>query len=183
MPSWQALTRQQRIDLVAYIKSFSHRFQEEKPGTPVVIPAETSSTVQSVERGGELFQKMNCWSCHGKQGHGNGPSAIGLTDSKGYPITPYDFTSTTQFKCGEGDQDIFRVLMTGLDGTPMPSFSDALDPSQTWDLVHFVKTFRSSGRKTVFAKKANGNTGTTQQDINGNKGKVSGGKGDGNGHK
>jgi hypothetical protein len=73
--------------------------------------------------------------------------------------------------------------MTGLDGTPMPSFSDALDPSQTWDLVHFVKTFRSSGRKTVFAKKANGNTGTTQQDINGNKGKVSGGKGDGNGHK
>lgn len=142
MPSWQALTKQQRIDLIAQVKSFSPRFLDEKPGTPVVIPAATPDTSQSVERGAELFQKMNCWSCHGKQGRGNGPSSIGLTDSKGYPITPYDFTSTTEFKCGETDQDLFKVLMTGLDGTPMPSFSDALEPNQIWDLVHYVQTFR-----------------------------------------
>jgi mono/diheme cytochrome c family protein len=142
MPSWQALTKQQRIDLIAHVKSFSRRFLDEKPGTPVVIPAATPNTPQSVERGAELFQKMNCWSCHGKQGRGNGPSSIGLTDSKGYPITPYDFTSTTEFKCGETDQDLFKVLMTGLDGTPMPSFSDALDAGQIWDLVHYVQTFR-----------------------------------------
>ena len=142
MPSWQPLTKQQRVDLVAYIKSFSQRFQEEKAGTPIAIPAETPATHQSVERGGELFQKMNCWSCHGVQGRGNGPSAISLTDSKGYPITPYDFTSASRFKCGKTSADLYRVLMTGLDGTPMPSFGDALKPDQVWDLVHYVQTFR-----------------------------------------
>jgi mono/diheme cytochrome c family protein len=142
MPSWNPLTRQQRVDLVAYIKSFSPRFQEEKPGTPVVILPEAPNSTESAERGADLYQKMNCWSCHGKQGHGNGPSAVGLTDTKGNPITPYDFTSTSQFKCGQTDQDLYRVLVTGLDGTPMPSYFEALQPDQIWDLVHYVQTFR-----------------------------------------
>ncbi|MBV8206411.1 MAG: cytochrome c [Acidobacteria bacterium] len=144
MPSWGALTKQQRINLVAYIKSFSPRFKEEKAGDPIPIPAESPATAESVHRGAELFQKMNCWSCHGKQGHGNGPSSVGLTDSKGFPITPYDFTSTSQFKCGEGSHDLYRAFMTGLDGTPMPSFADSLEPSAAWDLVHYVQTFGTS---------------------------------------
>ena len=142
MPSWIALTREDRADLVAYIKSFSPRFKEEKPGTSVPIPAETPDTAESVERGHALFEKMNCWSCHGKQGRGNGPSSIGLTDSKGFPITPFDFTGASKFKCGETNQELYRVLVTGLDGTPMPSFSDALDANQLWDIVHYVQTFR-----------------------------------------
>ena len=39
----------------------------------------------------ELFQKMECWKCHGQQGRGDGPSAATLTDSKDQPIRPYDF--------------------------------------------------------------------------------------------
>lgn len=139
MPSWNPLTRQQRVDLVAFIKSFSPRFQEEKPGAPVEIPPEPATSSDSVKRGGELFQSMNCWLCHGKEGRGNGPSAVSLTDSKGYPITPFDFTSGPRFKCGDTDHELFRDLVTGLDGTPMPSFTDALKPDQIWDLVHYVK--------------------------------------------
>ena len=154
MPSWNALTRQERVDLVAYVKGFSARFHEEKPGTTLAIPPETPNTVASVERGQALFEKMNCWSCHGKQGRGNGPSVVGLTDSKGFPITPYDFTGANRFKCGETDQDMYRVLVTGLDGTPMPSFSDALDANQLWDVVHYVQTFR--GKKAVPVQRTSG---------------------------
>ena len=68
MPSWKPLLRQERADLVAYIKTFSSAFQEEKPGEPVPIPAEPTSSPESVKRGAELFQSMNCWSCHGKDG-------------------------------------------------------------------------------------------------------------------
>ena len=114
MPSWKPLLRQERADLVAYIKTFSPAFQEEKPGTPVPIPPEPPSSPESVKRGAELFQSMNCWSCHGKDGRGHGPSAASLTDSKGYPITPFDFTSGTRFKCGDSDQEMFRDLVTGL---------------------------------------------------------------------
>ena len=144
MPSWKPLLRQERADLVAYIKTFSSAFQEEKPGEPVVIPAEPAATAESIKRGSELFQSMNCWSCHGKDGRGHGPSAAALTDNKGNAITPFDFTSGTQFKCGETDRDMFRDLVTGLDGTPMPSFVGAMTADQRWDVVHYIRTFATS---------------------------------------
>ena len=97
---------------------------------------------------------MNCWLCHGKEGRGNGPSASSLTDSKGYPITPFDFTSGTRFKCGESDQGIFRDLMTGLDGTPMPSFADALKPDQAWDIVHYIDALRTGVARSSQAQAA-----------------------------
>jgi mono/diheme cytochrome c family protein len=146
MPSWEPLLRQERVDLVAYIKTFSSAFEEEKPGTPVEIPTEPPTTAESVQRGSELFQTMNCWSCHGKDGRGHGPSAATLTDSKGYPITPFDFTSGSRFKCGESDRDMFRDLVTGLDGTPMPSFAAAMNADQRWDVVHYIRSL--SAHKT-----------------------------------
>jgi len=144
MPSWKPLLRQERADLVAYIKTFSSSFQEEKPAAPVSIPPEPPSSADSVKRGADLFQSMNCWLCHGKDGRGHGPSASSLTDSKGYPITPFDFTGGTRFKCGDTDQEMFRDLVTGLDGTPMPSFADAMNAEQRWDVVHYIRTLNTS---------------------------------------
>jgi cytochrome c oxidase cbb3-type subunit 2 len=147
MPSWKPLIRQERVDLVAYIKSFSPRFSEEKPGEALPIPAEPATSSESVKRGAELFQSLNCWLCHGKEGRGNGPSAVSLTDSKGYPITPFDLSGgTTRFKCGKTDREMFRDLMTGLDGTPMPSFTDAMKADQIWDVVHYIHALQLSSK-------------------------------------
>ena len=141
MPSWLPLTGQVRADLVAYIKTFSSRWSR-GPGTAITIPAETPLTVESMLRGRALFQKMECWKCHGPAGHGDGPSASTLTDSKDNPIRPYNFATGTRFKCGDTNQDLYRVFMTGLDGTPMPSFADNLKPAEAWDLVHFLRTLQ-----------------------------------------
>ena len=146
MPSWRPLLRQDRTDLVAYIKTFSPRFQEEQPVAPIQIPSEPPTSPDSVKRGGQLFQSMNCGLCHGKEGRGNGPSAASLTDTRGYPIRPFDLTSGTRLKCGDSDTGIFRDLTTGLDGTPMPSFASALKPDQIWDLVHYVATLRAASK-------------------------------------
>jgi len=146
MPSWKPLLKQERTDLVAYIKTFSSAFQEEKPGTPVPIPIEPPDSAESIKRGADLFQSMNCWSCHGKDGRGHGPSAAALTDSQGNPITPFDFTSGRRFKCGDTNQDMFRDLLTGLDGTPMPSFAAAMSADQRWDVVHYIRTLSLSGK-------------------------------------
>jgi mono/diheme cytochrome c family protein len=140
MPSWLPLTEQQRADVVAYVKTFSSRFGEEKPLAPVQVPSESVANQQSIQRGNELYQKMNCWSCHGKEGRGDGPSAQTLVDNRGYPVPPYDFASGTRFKCGESNQDLYRILMTGLDGTPMPSLANGLTTAQAWDLVHYLRT-------------------------------------------
>jgi len=142
MPSWLPLTKQERADLIAYVMTFSPRFKEEKADAPVQIPPETPVTSESVERGQGLFQDLKCAECHGAEGRGNGPSAPSLRDAKGNPIVPYDFTTGVRFKCGETNRDLFRIFMTGLDGTPMPSYKDYLNPDQAWDLVHFLRTLQ-----------------------------------------
>ncbi len=145
MPHWDSLPPQNRIDLVAYIKTFSPRWKSEKAGDPIKVPAEPAITSQSVAHGGELFQKMECWKCHGQQGRGDGPSAATLTDSKDQPIRPYNFADAgndARFKCGTTNQDLYRIFMTGVDGTPMPSFADVIQPNDAWDLVHYLRTLQ-----------------------------------------
>src|SRR5262249_31401650 len=42
MPGWAGLlTEEQMLDVVAYLKTFSARFEKEKPGVSIVIPQET----------------------------------------------------------------------------------------------------------------------------------------------
>jgi cytochrome c oxidase cbb3-type subunit 2 len=142
MPSWLPLTDQTRVNVVAYIKTFSDKWASAQPAKPIEIPPETPITTESVLRGRELFQKLECWKCHGPSGHGDGPSASTLTDSKDNPIRPYNFSTGERFKCGTTNADIYRDFMTGLDGTPMPSFADNLKPDQAWDLVHFLRTLQ-----------------------------------------
>jgi mono/diheme cytochrome c family protein len=146
MPSWAALTSQQRADLVAFVKSFSPRFKNEKPGTPIPIPAEPTLTVESIKHGQELFQKLECWKCHGQEGRGDGPSAATLTDSNDQPIRPYNFTSSNRSKCGTTNPELYRIFMTGLDGTPMPSFADVIKPEDAWDLVHYLRTLQVNNK-------------------------------------
>ena len=143
MPPWLPLTDQTRADLVAYIQTFSPRWKTQGPGKPITIPAETPTNIESILRGRDQFQRLECWKCHGTAGHGDGPSASTLTDSKDNPIRPYNFAAgTPRFKCGETNQDIYRIFMTGVDGTPMPSFADQLQPNEAWDLVHFLRTLQ-----------------------------------------
>jgi len=149
MPSWRPLSDENRQDLVAYIKTFSERWKTEKPGDPIQIPPETPITMESIRHGHELFQKLECWKCHGQQGHGDGPSASTLTDSKDQPIRPYNFAAggnDARFKCGVENQDLYRIFMTGVDGTPMPSFADVIQPNDAWDLVHYLRTLQTGRR-------------------------------------
>jgi len=142
MPPWNTFTKQERADLVAWIKHFSPRWQNEKPGTPIQIPPEPEVTTERVKAGREVFARVQCWKCHGVTGKANGPSASTLTDDLGHPILPYNFTSGARPLCGETDADIYKIFMTGLDGTPMPSFADNIKPDEAWDLVFFLRTLQ-----------------------------------------
>jgi cytochrome c oxidase cbb3-type subunit 2 len=151
MPSWISLTKQQRADLVAFIKTFSPRFKSEKPGELINVPAEPKLTLESIKHGQELFQKLECWKCHGQEGRGDGPSASTLTDSNDQPIRPYNFAVGSRFKCGSTNQDLYKIFMTGVDGTPMPSFADVVKPDEAWDLVHYLRTLQVTHKSPELA--------------------------------
>jgi mono/diheme cytochrome c family protein len=142
MPSWITLTDQNRADLVAFIKTFSPRWKTEKAGDVIPVPPEPKLTLDSIKHGQELFQKLECWKCHGQEGRGDGPSASTLTDSNDQPIRPYNFAAGSRFKCGSSNQDLYKIFLSGVDGTPMPSFADVVKPDEAWDLVHFLRTLQ-----------------------------------------
>jgi mono/diheme cytochrome c family protein len=147
MPIWNVFTKQQRVDLVAYVKHFSPRFVSEKPGTPIQIPPEPEITADRIKNGREVFGRVQCWKCHGVEGKANGPSASTLQDDLGRPIAAFNFAEGSRPKCGATDQDIYRIFMTGLDGTPMPSFADNIKPDEAWDLVFYLRTLMAQPSK------------------------------------
>ena len=109
------------------------------------MTTEPPVTIESIANSKALFTKQECWNCHGPLGKGDGPSAAILTDSKDQLIRPYDFSSgnaDSRFNCGSTNADLYRIFMTGLDGTPMPSFADIIQPNDAWDLVHFLRTLQ-----------------------------------------
>ena len=149
MPVWNQLTKQDRADLVAWIKHFSPRWQTEKAGTPIQIPPEPEITPDKVKAGQDVFNRVQCWKCHGVQGMGNGPSASTLQDDLGRTISPYNFAAGARPKCGSSDSDLYRIFMTGLDGTPMPSFSDNIKPDEAWDLVFYLRTLEKPDKNNA----------------------------------
>ena len=85
---------------------------------------------------------MQCATCHGDTGKGNGPSAPTLMDDFGHRIEPRDFTRGP-LKVGDTPEDLYRTFMTGLNGTPMPSFADSIQPDEAWALVSYVRSLRT----------------------------------------
>ncbi len=120
------LSSEDRQAIVQYVKSLSPKFATAPAPQCIDIPEPIPPSDQTVSEGKQLYRLLNCWSCHGKSGKGDGPSSGDLKDDLGRPIRPYNFTAAKKFKCGDEDRDLYRTLNTGMDGSPMPSYRDAL---------------------------------------------------------
>jgi mono/diheme cytochrome c family protein len=65
-------------------------------------------------------------------------------------------------KCGDKSTDIYRVFMTGLAGTPMPTFADSMSSADAWDLVHFIQSLSPGYAKNMAATVASSTPGGAQ---------------------
>lgn len=144
MPSFRYLGREKLRQVVLYVTQFYKKKTERKRkrgrlAKEIFIDHSVSFTKASIVRGEKLFVQLECFRCHGKEGKGDGPSADTLKDDKGFPIKPADLTRPSTFKNGNNHEDIYRTLITGLHGSPMPSYADSFkDTSKAWDLVHYI---------------------------------------------
>ena len=154
MPAWRdAFTREQRLALVAHLKTFSRFFQGEAP-QPLDLGQAPRSSPERLARGREAYESTECWRCHGQSGRGDGASASTLEDDLGWPIRAADLTANWTFNGGGTVADIYRTLRTGLDGTPMPSFSDMVDAGvitddDLWSLAQYVRSLSPARAPSV----------------------------------
>lgn len=141
MPRWAPTHPTERDDVVQFVKSLSPRFQSEQQGKPIAIPPRPEFTPQLVQHGKEVWDKVQCAACHGDTGKGDGVSARTLRDDWGFPAPPHDFTQGP-LKVGDAPEDLYRAFMTGLNGSPMPSYAESISPKDAWALVAYVRTLR-----------------------------------------
>ena len=145
MPAWPDLSDQEVSDLAYFITTFSPDFSNpENVPKPVPLPSAPKSTKESIELGKKLYEETGCVKCHGTLGRGDGPSAPTLMDDWGHPIRPADLAQSWTFRGGSSREDIFRTMSTGFNGTPMPSFLDALKPEQRWAITDFIVSLSGS---------------------------------------
>lgn len=145
MPAFKFLPERDRWAVVAYIKSLSKRWQEEKdfqqPAVEVGQPPLPDDA--ALVAGKEVYARMQCAKCHGPGGLGDGPSAPELMDDNGLPIKPRNFGDASQYVGASDPRGVYQTFTTGIDGTPMPSFADFLKEDQRWQLVWYVMSFRA----------------------------------------
>ena len=142
MPSFASLTLEDRWAVIAYIKNLSS-IGAESPRDPLVIkgPPQPFSS-QSIARGRLVFFSLQCHTCHGDNGQGDADITLTdkLIDSTDLPILPTDLTNRFAFKNGSAPRDIVRTLLTGLVGTPMPSYDSQFEHGEedAWHLANFI---------------------------------------------
>jgi cytochrome c oxidase cbb3-type subunit 2 len=136
----------ERRAVIAYLKTFSGRFATDRPRPPVEVPPPPPPTADVIARGRQIYQKAQCAECHGSGGRGDGPSAPTMKDGRGVPIAVPDLTRWP-LKRGSEPDSLFYTITTGLNGTPMPSYSDALDPGDIWALVHYLESLTPHERR------------------------------------
>jgi mono/diheme cytochrome c family protein len=145
MPAWPQLTDAEVDGVVKYLKTFFAGFAD--PGQapkPITLGSAPASTKETVAKGKELYTSLGCVRCHGEAGRGEGPSAPTLKDDLNHEIRAADLTRRWTFRGGPQREDIFRTFSTGLNGTPMPSFFDAVPEPDRWALTDYVYSLGES---------------------------------------
>ncbi len=145
MPAWPNLSDQEVSDLAHFTKTFSPDFSiPENVPQPVPLPSAPAATNESIALGKKLYEENGCLKCHGTLGRGDGPSAPTLVDDLGHPIRAANVAQSWTFRGGSSREDIFKTMSTGFNGTPMPSFQEALTPEQRWAITDFIASLSGS---------------------------------------
>lgn len=151
MPSFKLLPERTVDGLVAYIKTFSPRWQEFGPGAPVPFvddPYRSSADkTEAIRRGEAVYHGFaNCWSCHpayvdnkklsdylvafGNPARDvfrpNLEQPVGKENVEGELIYPPDFKRDF-VRSGMSIDDLYRSIATGITGTAMPTWVDSID--------------------------------------------------------
>jgi mono/diheme cytochrome c family protein len=142
MPSFAFLSETERKQIAAYVLKLADVLDEPEP-KPVTAPGTPPAlTAEHLAQGKQLYADAGCNTCHGDLGAGDGQSAKDLKDADGRPIAARDFTAGV-YRGGGERSDVYYRLATGMDGTPMPSYADALEGPQLWAVSDYVLSLRT----------------------------------------
>jgi len=92
-------------------------------------------TPENIEKGKALYQgRGTCFTCHGKEGRGDGLAAPGLDPS------PRNFTNSS-FHAMRTDGELFWVIRDGIPGTAMmPMVGSVITEEEAWLVLLYERS-------------------------------------------
>ena len=87
---------------------------------------------EAASKGADVFH-TNCETCHGPQGHGDGPAGQAL-DPKPRNLAKLQATA--------GDDFLFWRIREGKPGTSMVAWKGILTDEQIWQVISFIRTLK-----------------------------------------
>ena len=159
MPAWGGVLSAKEIAaVIQFVKTLvvdrdfadedEEVFQQELGGTNfenpwgLKAPYYVGAPDDDIKKGHALFIKNKCFECHGGLGRGDGNPT--MKDDWGFAIVAANWQQCWNFRGSRRNPytpfNIVRDVSTGLNGTPMPNFKDALEVEQRWQLAAFVNS-------------------------------------------
>ena len=134
-------------DIPDFVQTVSGHWKEAAISLTQPLTPQPELTEERVKLGREAFLTKGCSKCHGEDGRGHTKDNIGK-DSWGYATRAADLTSG-MLHGGQEPVDIYRRIMNGINGTPMPGFKSSLEsePETIWNLVSYVLSVSNRRRE------------------------------------
>lgn len=154
MPPWRLLPERRRWSLVAYIKTFSDRWQTEfiGPAIPIIEDpyAETTDKSEAFARGEAVYHGLaTCWTCHPAYVETDQINkylelfdsprreafredihkAVARLSTLGNVVFVPDF-KTDFVRAGSDPKVLYRSISAGITGTAMPTWVDSIEISK-----------------------------------------------------
>ncbi|MFM7059061.1 MAG: c-type cytochrome, partial [Planctomycetota bacterium] len=128
-----------------YVDVVAGRWKDAGTLSTASLTPQPELTPDRAQQGRQAFLESGCSKCHGEDGRGHTKDNIGQ-DAWGFPTRAADLTSG-MLRGGQEPMDIYRRILNGINGTPMPGFRSVLeaDPERAWNLVSYV--LEISGRR------------------------------------
>jgi mono/diheme cytochrome c family protein len=139
MLPWLGLDAVEKWQAVYYIKTFTDLFDDEKAPETVKAPNAVRPETEYIAQGRQVYKKARCYECHGDEGRGDGEKAKKLKDDLQRPIKPRNFREQT-LKRGRNVEDIYLTVATGLNGTPMLSYSSILTEDEMLAVAYYIRS-------------------------------------------
>lgn len=148
MPNFRLLSLASKTAVIQYIKSFSETWDDKDNYQAAIgwatFPLEDfgdhGKFIARAKKGRGLYVE-NCATCHGPKGLGDGEGGQDLEDEWGFPIQPGNLTNS-YIKTGRSVKSIYRVVLGGIGGTPMPSFYETISNEDIWNVAAYVLYIR-----------------------------------------
>lgn len=88
---------------------------------------------EAIETGKAIYEKK-CLNCHGINGLGDGPA------SRAMKKKPRNFKEA-KFLYGSSDEELFKTISKGIDGSLMPAWEEELTEKERWSVLEYIKNF------------------------------------------